>query len=349
MAGVIAPKANYASVTFHEEGTRGEVKRYLNIQNLDDNLLREHLQEQTGTVWDQINPVHPRLNLCLGQMPGDKVHTNYDQYGTSDASREMECSEGCADNSAALLRELVDVGGKCSPRSIDLEALWTKLDKRAFLRLNAVDQIINHYDGMCMHHNNWRVHRDAITGRFQVLPWGTDMSFSSSKPVSHKKLICLQMRACFENAECSSEYAAEFADITTTLAARRQELVDLNNLMKKQGAQGDADAINLIRSGIKAGDNPYDPIVGQAQHEDAAVGSAAGSAAGPSADTSATDFVAPVVAAAGIVVAVSVLVAAYLGSRTSQPRPEHGAEDGVDGLTWDGDDLADLSATGTVQ
>ena len=85
--------------------------------------------------------------------------------------------------------------------------------------------------------------------------------------------------------------------------------------------------------------------MGKLQHEDAA----AGSAAGPSAETSATDFVAPVVAAAGIVVAVSVLVAAYLGSRTSQPRPEHGTEDGVDGLSWDEDDLAGLGATGTVQ
>ena len=100
---------------------------------------------------------------------------------------------------------------------------------------------------------------------------------------------------------------------------------------------GSGDIADAVRAG--------DPIVGKAQHEDAAVGSAAG----PSADTSATDFVAPVVAAAGIVVAVSVLVAAYFGSRTSQSHPEHGAEDGVDGLTWDEDDLAGLSATGTIQ
>ena len=99
---------------------------------------------------------------------------------------------------------------------------------------------------------------------------------------------------------------------------------------------GSGDIADAVRAG--------DPIVKKVQHEAAAAGSAAGSGA----ETGATDFVAPVVAAAGIVVAVSV-AAACLRSRTSQPRPEHGAEDGVDGLTWDGDDLAVRSATGTVQ
>ena len=138
VAGVTAPKANHARVSFNAAGRGTYYRTMLNLQTVSDSRFLEERFMSPGTLWDQLESAGS-LNCCPAKEPRHPVNM-------------FECDEGCGDDSAALLRTLTDVGGTCRTTSgygIDLPALWERLDQVEFIKLMAVDKIIRHWDGPC--------------------------------------------------------------------------------------------------------------------------------------------------------------------------------------------------------
>jgi len=138
VAGVTAPKANHARLSFTKEGDRTNFRTMLNLQTVSDSRFVGERFVVPGTLWDQKKGSMPFLNKC----------------GGNDPIRGWECEEGCGDDPEALLKTLVDVAGRCrgsntNSYEVDLNELWSKLDQTQFLTTMVIDEIIRHWDGPC--------------------------------------------------------------------------------------------------------------------------------------------------------------------------------------------------------
>jgi spore coat protein CotH len=217
MAGVVAPKANSARVKFRKGNSGGSFQLYVNLQTIDADFLKENFRGTSGVTWDQID----------GKYPGDdfssKVRLNYCNVNPHDV---LDCEEGCDDSSPALLQSLIDVAGTCEVGSVDLDQMWSKLDKDAYLRIASVDRIIDHWDGFCgVNRNNYRVHYGDEIGRFQIIPWSTDLTFTQGVPRDKDSYKCLQMRACLADAACENEYDQMYSEVLETFRTAKAELI----------------------------------------------------------------------------------------------------------------------------
>ena len=154
----------------------------------------------------------------------------------TDPQRVLDCEVGCDDGSSSLLQSLIDVAGTCGVESINLEHMWGKLDKEAYLRHAAVDRVIGHWDGFCgSNYNNYRVHYGD--SKFQIIPWSTDMTFNEGTPVGKDSYKCLQMKACLQNRACEAEYDRVYKAVIQTFRSAKKELVAFVELASAQAAQ----------------------------------------------------------------------------------------------------------------
>jgi len=75
--------------------------------------------------------------------------------------------------------------------------------------------LILHWDGYTTR-NNYRLYRDPTTGRFQIIPWGTDQTFVNLYyyPWSgYGRLFTF----CLENPSCSDRYDARLVEVAEVM------------------------------------------------------------------------------------------------------------------------------------
>ena len=113
----------------------------------------------------------------------------------------------------------------------------------------AVDRIINHADSFCgslWPGKNYLPAYGHASGKFQLIPWGTDQAFqswvspkfgvSNGTPGKNGKQWygCDLMKDCFENQECEADYDAAYNQVVDTIRASRQELLHYVALASSQ-------------------------------------------------------------------------------------------------------------------
>jgi len=214
-----ARRANTAQVNFRKEGGNGTHKPYANIQTLDSRFVKERFNEP-ATLWESVGH-------------GANGFANLDDCDEWDA---WECEEGCNEPTDGLLKSLHAAAGGCSGGFKPSE-LWAKLDKNSLFAMAAVDRIINNGDSWCgrngLSGRNYLLAYGHASGKFQLIPWGTDMTFQMnwwgySKPGQSGKewYSCGLMKDCLKNQECEDDYDAAYSQAVDTIRASRQELLD---------------------------------------------------------------------------------------------------------------------------
>jgi hypothetical protein len=185
---VPAPRSGYAYLRLNGE----DVGLYANVETLD----KVALEKRFGVFQD------PPQHLYEGEsgddlLPGKAELFEVDEGDDKDRS-DLE----------TLIEAVNDSGGETFSTRV---APFADLDEMA--RMWAVERFVAHWDGYAGHRepgmrpNNYYLYSDA-TGRFQMLPWGTDQTWDLNLEVPHRIVSfdseggamfneCLADEACF--------------------------------------------------------------------------------------------------------------------------------------------------------
>jgi CotH kinase protein len=96
-------------------------------------------------------------------------------------------------------------------------------DLAAMTKMWAVEKYVGHWDGYsgkagAHQPNNYYLFSDT-TGRFQMLPWGADETWSFDHPVSFDGAGGVMFNLCLEDAICASAYRRSLEEVRSAMAA----------------------------------------------------------------------------------------------------------------------------------
>jgi hypothetical protein len=233
--GLPAPRTAWMRLTVNGE----DWGLYLHVESVDDTFLARWWADPTGRLYEGAYGVD--------FTPGEEDSFEYDE------GPEIEDRSDLYAVSAILDGEPTDAA---------LAELETHVDMDQILQELAVEALLLHWDGYTTA-NNYRVYDDPDTGRFQMIPWGTDQTFHDERygPYDgYGELLVF----CLQNAGCSARYDAalldvadafEGADLATELDADEAFLVDeiATDVRGEQSADTIAAWIESTRAEIIAG------------------------------------------------------------------------------------------------
>ena len=154
---------------------------YSHIESMDENFLGRWYGDPDGHLYES--------NYPYDLEPGSETYYGYNEGPDAyerDALRELIAALADPPTDAAVAR---------------LEAI---LDLDEVLREFAGEALASHWDGYKDNRNNYRFYLDPLTGRFQILPWGTDQTFLwGYEPWNASGRIAA---FCFANASCLARY-----------------------------------------------------------------------------------------------------------------------------------------------
>lgn len=170
-AGAPAPRVGWARVD-----VRGEpFGLYVVLETLDEDFLARRYADPDGPLFEGAYGVD--------LVPGQDAAFEIDRGDPEDLVYVAEISDALAayPDEAALVRV---------ERLIDLDEWLTVL---------AVEIATGHWDGYYTR-NNYRIYRDPVDGRFDLLPWGTDQTWQYPlDPFGGQGVVlgfCLQVPSC---------------------------------------------------------------------------------------------------------------------------------------------------------
>ncbi len=205
-AGVPAPRTGFAHLFVNDE----DFGLYALVEDRDDPFLTNHWPRGT-------------LGLYEGEYGQDLLP------GTAGG---FDVDEG--DQGLVPLLQLIDAID-AAPAGESYAALADLLDWHEVLLAMATEIVIGHWDGYAPTRNNYFLHVDT-TGRWRLLPWGTDQTFAYPWPLYDGAGLLLQR--CRADAACMQAWSAalgevaaavvarDFSDELPALAARLQPLAD---------------------------------------------------------------------------------------------------------------------------
>ena len=188
-AGVAAPRTGYAYVQVNDQ----DYGVYLNVETLDD--------------------------VSLPRWFATTQHLYEGAYGTdvvAGGAGAFEVDEGSETDRAdleALIAAVNQDGGDWSDRVSALA------DLQHLTRMWAVEKYIGHWDGYvgivdALHPNNFYLHSDSA-GRFRMLPWGTDQTWSSRLPFGEPGGLLLD--ECLADDSCFAMYRDAVRDVSSMI------------------------------------------------------------------------------------------------------------------------------------
>jgi hypothetical protein len=210
-AGEPAPRTGWVELWIDGE----YVGFYLHVESVDDTFLARWYADPTGTLYEGAYGV----DFYVGDEEAFEYDEGPDPTDRSDLTAVARVLEEEATD-AALTR---------------LDAL---VDVDQVLRVMALEALSWHWDGYTTA-NNYRVYRDPDTGRFQMIPWGTDQTFTNAWYGPYEGYGRL-LTWCLENAACTARY-----EEALLAAADRFEAADL---------LGELDVLDAFVSPRVAGD-----------------------------------------------------------------------------------------------
>ncbi|HNH47380.1 MAG TPA: CotH kinase family protein, partial [Myxococcota bacterium] len=147
--GVPAPRTGWAQVYLNGE----YYGLYLWVETVDDSFLDRWYDQKDGTLYEGAYGV--------------------DLYNGEEYSFEYD--EGPDPNDRADLVDLMLLLD-ADPSEAALGVLEQSVDIDAFLMVMAVEAGTLHWDGYTTQ-NNYRLYHDPVSGRFSMIPWGTDQTW----------------------------------------------------------------------------------------------------------------------------------------------------------------------------
>lgn len=210
---VPASRTGFAYVRLNEK----DIGVYLDLENLDDIGLSRIF----GTTFDD-----ETQHLYEGEQ-GDDVFPGGEAGFEVDEGSE----EGIGD-----LEALIDaVNGDAEAGKSWSERVSPNADLLEMTRMWAVEKYIDHWDGysghtdsvQAEHHerpNNYYLYSEP-TGRFQMLPWGTDQAWiptigveTPGREVTFDGPGGVLFNKCLEDEQCFNLYWASLRDVTSAIA-----------------------------------------------------------------------------------------------------------------------------------
>jgi spore coat protein CotH len=192
-AGVPAPRVGWARVTVNEV----PFGLYSWVESVDDAFLARWYADPSGPLFEGA----------------------YGVDFTSDDVPAFELDQGEEADRAALAAVVAVLDGPSSDAGV--AALERLFDVDELLRAIAVELLALHWDGYTTQ-NNYRVYLDPVTGRFQLIPWGTDQTF-------HDRWYGLYegngrlLDFCLDNDGCRARYEQAVLDVADVMDG-----IDLN-------------------------------------------------------------------------------------------------------------------------
>lgn len=188
--GVPAPRVGYADIRVNGE----RYGLYANIETLDSVSLKrwfgstQHLYE--GAYWTDA-------------VPGNEFNFQADE---GDAQNRQDLAVFSAAN--------VNFEGEEWYQALKPFANW-----REITAMWAVEHYIGHWDGYSFGiYNNYYLHSDD-SGRFSMLPWGTDQTWEHELPLTLNDSSSSMVRKCYAAASCWPQYVAGLMATRTSFLA----------------------------------------------------------------------------------------------------------------------------------
>ena len=164
------------------------------------------------------------LSRMFGSFDDEAQHLYEGEDGhdvKSGEAGEFEVDEGDEADIADLETLIVAVNSEGPvPWS---ERVAAVADLAEMTKMWAVEKYVGHWDGYsgkagAHQPNNYYLLSDA-TGRFQMLPWGADETWSFDRPVSFDGAGGVMFNLCLEDAICASAYRRSLEEVRSALAA----------------------------------------------------------------------------------------------------------------------------------
>jgi hypothetical protein len=188
--GVPSPRVAYGRV-----GVNGtDYGLYLIVESIDREFLARWYTDATGNLYEGAYGV--------------------DLYDSHVASFDYKGGDGVSDRSD--LQELVDILDDGATEA-NYTRVQTVMDMDEFLANMAVEALTMHWDGYSTA-NNYRLYKDPGSGRFQIIPWGTDQTFITAYFTAWTGRGRL-FQWCLEVGSCSDRYDEILLDATYTMEA----------------------------------------------------------------------------------------------------------------------------------
>lgn len=186
--GVPAPRVGYARVSVN--GT--DYGLYLSVESVDDNFLDEWFGGHDGNLYEGAYGVdlYSYYVNSFDYKGGLGVQDRSDLQAVVDV-----LDDGATEANYARLQELVDMD--------------------EFLANMAVEGLAMHWDGYSTA-NNYRLYNDPRTGKFSIIPWGTDQTFITAyfTPwTGYGRLF----QWCLAVPSCSDRYDSILADASVVM------------------------------------------------------------------------------------------------------------------------------------
>ncbi len=186
---VPAPRQGYAWVTVNGE----DYGLYLIMESIDDRFLDRWYADSSGPLFEGAY--------------GVDLYAGYEN--------SFEYDEGPDPNDRSDLTELIAVLDQGSNEAV-LAEVETMVDMDELLRNMAVEAVALHWDGYTTR-NNYRLYKDPSTGRFQIIPWGTDQTFMTAyygpwSAYGRLFTFCLAIDSCYDRYNVILEEATYTMD-----------------------------------------------------------------------------------------------------------------------------------------
>jgi spore coat protein H len=205
-AGVPVPRSSYATVSLNGRA----LGLYVLVEGWNKQFLKRHFQDGGGNLYE----------ASLGMDIADSLEV---KSGDSPDDRSML---------AALLRAIreAELTNRCA-------AIARVLDLDRFLTFMALEVMLGHWDGYCLHENNYRIFHDRSAGRLVFLPHGMDQLFGMRRPEMDPP-IAPQMSGMVASAIMETEEGRQrYLDRLTDLHARVFDLNAITNDLRQTAAR----------------------------------------------------------------------------------------------------------------
>src|SRR5262245_7252242 len=150
-AGVPVPRCAHAMVKLNGRS----LGLYVLVEGWNKQFLKRYFKDAGGNLYEAAlgMDIADSLEVKSGDLPEDR--------------RAL----------AALLRAVreADLTNRCAE-------LARVLDLDRFLTFMALEVMLGHWDGYCLHENNYRIFHDRSAGRLVFLPHGMDQLFGMRRP-----------------------------------------------------------------------------------------------------------------------------------------------------------------------
>ena len=153
--GVAASRSSYARLTVNG----ADYGLYLLLEKENGPFLERWLGDKTGSVYESGSFNYP-CDLDSGNDGNPCSCMEQDRVGSNDSVADLQ-----AFCTAARQRD----GW--------WEGLEPFLDREQFLRAQAAEMVVSHYDNYGWNINNWRIAHNPSDGRWTFTPWSTDLAF----------------------------------------------------------------------------------------------------------------------------------------------------------------------------